>query len=60
MVTEIFPDMASNDTFWQGCAEIEAETVDTPDFEKRFNRMEEAGTEFFRTVFAREIHLKPQ
>ena len=60
MVIEIFPDMASYDTFWQDWAEIDAETVDTPEFEERFGRLESTGTQFLGTVFAREVFLKPQ
>ena len=60
MVIEIFPNMASYDTFWEDWAAIDSETVDTPEFEARFERMEDSGTEFLGTVFAREVHLKPQ
>ena len=59
MVIEIFPNMASYDTFWEDWAEIDAETVDTPDFRERFDRLEETGTQFLGTEFAREVHLKP-
>ena len=60
MVIEIFPNMASYDTFWEDWAEIDAETVDTPEFEARFGRLESTGTQFLGTVFAREVFLKPQ
>ena len=60
MVIEIFPNMASYDTFWEDWAAIDAETVDTPEFQERFERLESAGTEFLGTVFAREVRLKPQ
>jgi hypothetical protein len=60
MVIEIFPDMASYDTFWEDWAEIDTETVDTPEFQERFDRMEDSGTQFLGTVFAREVRLKPQ
>ena len=60
MVIEIFPNMASYDTFWEDWAEVDAETVDTPEFEARFGRVEPAGTQFLGTVFAREVFLKPQ
>ena len=60
MVIEIFPNMASYDTFWEDWAEVDAETVDTPAFQERFGRLEETGTEFLGTVFAREVRLKPQ
>lgn len=60
MVIEIFPNMASYDTFWQDWAEIDSETVDTPEFAERFERMESTGTQFLGTVFAREVKLKPQ
>ena len=58
MVIEIFPNMASYDTFWEDWAAIDAETVDTPEFQERFERMEPTGTEFLGTVFAREVRLK--
>ncbi len=60
MVIEIFPNMASYDTFWENWAAIDAETVDTPEFQERFDRLQSTGTEFLGTVFAREVHLKPQ
>ena len=60
MVIEIFPNMASYDTFWKDWAAIDAETVDTPEFEERFDRLESTGTTFLGTVFAREVRLKPQ
>ena len=60
MVIEIFPDMASYDTFWIDWAEIDAETVETPEFAERLGRREKTGTEFLGTVFAREVYLKPQ
>ena len=60
MVIEIFPSMASYDTFWESWAAIDAETVDTPEFQERFERLQSTGTEFLGTVFAREVRLKPQ
>lgn len=60
MVIEIFPNMASYDTFWRDWAAIDAETVDTPEFAERLARLEATGTEFLGTVFAREIYLKPR
>ena len=60
MVIEIFPDMASYDSFWRDWAEVDAETVDTPEFQARFERLEPTDTEFLGTVFAREVRLKPQ
>ena len=60
MVIENFPNMASYDTFWEDWAEIDAETVDTQQFQERFDRLEDTGTQFLGTVFAREVHLKPQ
>jgi hypothetical protein len=60
MVIEIFPNMASYDTFLEDWAAIDAETVDTPEFQERFERLESIGTEFLGTIFAREVHLKPQ
>ncbi len=60
MVVEMFPNMASYDTFWEDWAEIDAETVDKPEFQERFGRLEDTGTEFLGTVFAREVRLKPQ
>ena len=41
-------------------AAIDAETVDTPEFQERFDRLQATGTEFLGTVFAREVRLKPQ
>ncbi len=60
MVIEIFPNMASYDTFWKDWAAIDAETVETPEFQERFERLQSTGTQFLGTVFAREVHLKPQ
>ncbi len=60
MVIEIFPNMASYDTFWKDWAEIDQETVEQPEFLQRFDDLEETGTEFLGTVFAREVHLKPR
>ena len=60
MVVEIFPNMASYDTFWEDWAAIDAETVDTPEFQERFERLQSTGTQFLGTVFAREVRLKPQ
>ncbi len=40
MVIEIFPNMASFDTFWEDWAAIDAETVDTPEFQERFEHLE--------------------
>lgn len=60
MVIEIFPNMASYDTFWKDWAAIDVETVDTPEFQKRLERMQPSGTEFLGTVFAREVRLKPR
>ncbi len=61
MVIEIFPNMASYDTFWEDWAAIDAETVDTPEFEERLGRLKStADTQFLGTVFAREVRLKPQ
>jgi hypothetical protein len=60
MVIEIFPNMASYDTFWKDWAAIDAETVETPEFQERFERLESTGTQFLGTVFAREVRLKPQ
>ena len=59
MVVEIFPNMASYDTFWEDWAAIDAETVDTPEFAERLASMEPTGTQFLGTVFAREVTLKP-
>jgi hypothetical protein len=60
MVIEIFPNMASYDTFWEDWAAIDSETVDTPEFQERLERLQSTGTEFLGTVFAREVRLKPQ
>jgi hypothetical protein len=60
MVVEIFPNMASYDTFWEDWAAIDEETVDTPAFQERFDRVQSTGTQFLGTVFARELRLKPQ
>lgn len=60
MVIEIFPNMASYDTFWRDWAEIDSETVDTPEFAERFEMLESTATEFLGTEFAREVRLKPQ
>jgi hypothetical protein len=61
MVIEIFPNMASYDTFWEDWAAIDAETVDTPEFQERLSRLQSTGdTQFLGTVFAREVRLKPQ
>jgi len=60
MVIEIFPNMASYDTFWIDWAAIDAETVETPEFQERFERLQSTGTQFLGTVFAREVRLKPQ
>jgi len=60
MVIEIFPNMASYDTFWKDWAAIDSETIEKPEFQERFERMQSTGTEFLGTVFAREVHLKPQ
>ncbi len=60
MVIEIFPNMASYDTFWENWAAIDAETVETPEFQERFERLQSTGTQFLGTVFAREVRLKPQ
>jgi hypothetical protein len=61
MVIEIFPNMASYDTFWEDWAAIDAETVDTPEFQERLGRLQStADTQFLGTVFAREVRLKPQ
>ena len=58
MVIEIFPNMASYDTFWVDWAEIDSETVDTPEFEERRQGLQSVGTQFLGSVFAREVHLK--
>lgn len=61
MVIEIFPNMASYDTFWEDWAAIDAETVETPEFQERLERLQStAGTQFLGTVLAREVRLKPQ
>ena len=60
MVVEIFPNMASYDTFWEDWAAIDEETIDTAAFKERFERMQSTGTQFLGTVFAREVHLKSQ
>lgn len=60
MVIEIFPNMASYDTFWEDWAAIDAETVETPEFQERLERLQStAGTQFLGTVIAREVRLKP-
>jgi hypothetical protein len=58
MVIEIFPNMASYDTFWEDWAAIDAETVDTEAFKKRMEGLQSTGTQFLGTVFAREVRLK--
>jgi hypothetical protein len=61
MVIEIFPNMASYDTFWEDWAAIDAETVDKPEFQERLGSLKStADTQFLGTVFAREVRLKPQ
>jgi hypothetical protein len=61
MVIEIFPNMASYDTFWEDWAAIDAETIDTPEFQQRLQSLKTtADTQFLGTVFAREVRLKPQ
>ena len=60
MVIEIFPNMASYDTFWEDWAAIDADTIETPEFQERFERLQSTGTEFLGTEFAREVRLKPQ
>lgn len=61
MVIEIFPNMASYDTFWEDWAAIDAETVEAPEFQQRLERLRStADTQFLGTVFAREVRLKPQ
>jgi hypothetical protein len=61
MVIEVFPNMASYDTFWVDWAAIDAETVDTLEFQERLSSLQSTGdTQFLGTVFAREVHLKPQ
>jgi hypothetical protein len=37
MVIEMFPNMASYDTFWEDWAAIDVETVDKPEFRERLN-----------------------
>jgi hypothetical protein len=60
MVIEIFPNMASYDTFWQDWAAIDAETVDTDEYKERREGLQSTGTQFLGTVFAREVRLKPR
>ena len=60
MVIEIFPNMASYDSFWENWAQVDAQTVDLPEFAERMERLERTGTEFLGTIFAREVFLKPQ
>ena len=60
MVIEIFPNMASYDSFWEDWAKIDEKTIDTPEYQARREMMESTGTEFLGTVFAREISLKPR
>ena len=61
MVIEIFPNMASYDTFWEDWASIDAETIDKPEFQERLKSLQTtADTQFLGTVFAREVRLKPQ
>ena len=61
MVIEIFPNMASYDTFWEDWAAIDAETIDMPEFQERLQSLKTtADTQFLGTVFAREVRLKPQ
>ena len=60
MVIEIFPNMASYDTFWQDWAAIDAVTVDTEAYQERRDGMKPTGTQFLGTVFAREVRLKPR
>ncbi len=60
MVIEIFPNMASYDSFWEDWAAVDAQTVDTPEFQKRLESLEPTGTQFLGTVFAREVRLKPR
>lgn len=60
MVIEIFPNMASYDTFWKDWAAIDTVTIDTPEFQERLERLQPTGTEFIGTEFAREVYLKPQ
>jgi hypothetical protein len=58
MVVEIFPDMASYDTFWEDWARVDEGTVDLPAFQHRFDQLHSTDTEFLGTVFAREVRLK--
>jgi hypothetical protein len=61
MVIEMFPNMASYDTFWKDWAAIDAETVDRPEFLERLASLKTtADTQFLGTVFAREVRLKAQ
>ena len=60
MVIEIFPNMASYDSFWENWARVDAQTVDLPEFTERLKRRERTGTQFLGTIFAREVFLKPQ
>ena len=60
MVIEIFPNMASYDSFWEDWAAVDAQTVDTPEYQKRLDQLEPTGTQFLGTVFAREVRLKPR
>lgn len=61
MVIEMFPNMASYDTFWEDWAAIDVETVDKPEFRERLASLKTtADTQFLGTVFAREVRLKPQ
>lgn len=61
MVIEIFPNMASYDSFWKDWAAIDSETIDTPEFQQRLSQLKStADTQFLGTVFAREVRLKPQ
>lgn len=39
---------------------MDAETIDTPEFQERFAGLERTGTEFPGTVLAREVTLKPR
>jgi len=58
MVIEIFPNMASYDTFWEDWAAIDVETVDKPEFRERLASLKTtADTQFLGTVFAREVRL---
>ena len=60
MVIEIFPNMASYDTFWQDWAAIDAATVDTDEYKARMDGLQSTGTQFLGTVFAREVRLNPR